>query len=165
MGRKSRLLVVLSLFISSTTFATKVIHQNVVDMARLAGTVFVGACTEAAVERVPFGTGSLPCTRYVFDVLEPVKGAPGSRVMFRQLGTPSGAGHVVGMPEYRVGESYLLFLLPESSAGLTSPVGLYQGAFEIVSGEDGQQLLNLQDNLGVFHGVDASTTLLSEDER
>jgi len=160
-----RLILALTLLAASPAFATKVVHQNVVDMSRLAGTVFVGTCVDAVQEAAPLGTASVPCTRYEFDVLDPVKGVQGSRVTLRQLGTTSGPGHVVGMPVYRPGETYLLFLLPESAVGLTSPVGLHQGAFLVVVDQETPRFLNPQDNLGLFQGVDLSSTSLTPEEQ
>jgi hypothetical protein len=58
--------------------------------------------------------------------------------VFRQVGTPDGGprdlGRLVGLPIYATGTEYVLFLLPESAARVTSPAGAGDGAF-IVSGD------------------------------
>jgi hypothetical protein len=38
---------------------------------------------------------------------------------------------VPGLPQFRAGEEWVLLAYPPSEAGLTSPVGLFQGAFRV----------------------------------
>src|SRR5262249_6073934 len=77
----------------------------------------------------------LAVTVYTFRVSESFKGSAGRLLTFRQVGVPEGGaadlGRRAGLPVYSQGGDYLLFLLPESRAGLTSPAGAAQGAFAI----------------------------------
>jgi hypothetical protein len=49
------------------------------------------------------------------------------------------------VPQFRVGEEYVLFMPPSSRLGLASPVGLAQGAFGVVKSARGKAVTNGQD--------------------
>ncbi len=107
------------------------------EMVAYSQRIFRGVCVSAEPDGVISG---LPVTRYTFRILEEVKGATGERtISFRQIGS---AGESFEIPRYRVDAEYVLFLYPESEIGLTSPVGLLQGAFQVMrlSG-DGEPLV------------------------
>lgn len=102
-------------------------------MTGQAARIFVGR-----VEHIEAGrdAGGLPATWTTFAVTERVKGAVGDTLTVKQLGTSLAGpnGRVLphpALPRYRVGESVVLFLQPESPLGFTSPVGLGQGCFRI----------------------------------
>jgi len=106
-------------------------------MTRSAARVFRGQCVRVEASTAEVAGVRLPVTTYTFHVGEHLKGSGGDTVTFRQVGTPGGGprdlGHLVGLPVYSSGTDYVLFLLPESPAGLTSPAGAAEGAF-VVSG-------------------------------
>jgi hypothetical protein len=57
---------------------------------------------------------------------------------------------------YRVGQHLLLTLIRPSVYGLSSPAGMQQGRFSIVSGPDGKlQVSNGFGNAGLFRGLDS----------
>ena len=102
-------------------------------MTGQAARIFVGR-----VERIAAGrdAGGLPATWTTFTIIEPVKGTVGDTLTVKQLGTSLAGpdGQVLphpAVPHYRVGESVVLFLQPESALGFTSPVGLGQGCFRV----------------------------------
>jgi hypothetical protein len=117
------------------------------EMVAYSQRIFRGVCTAAE----PAGSvAGLPVTLYTFRILERIKGADGERtVSFRQLG---GEANSLQIPAYRVDEEYVLFLYPESEMGLTSPVGLLQGAFQVTRAtESGQTLVqNGVGNLNLY---------------
>ena len=92
-------------------------------------------CVEAVAVVVEVAGARLAATAYQFEVIDTLKGTSGKRLVFRQVGTasagPRDLGRIAGLPVYSPGVEYLLFLLPESAAGLTSPAGAGQGAFEV----------------------------------
>lgn len=112
--------------------------------------VFRGGCISAAVEVIELAGGRIPVTVYTFQVSEYLKGEGSELLEFRQVGSPQGErrdlGRLAGLPVYRIGSEYLLFLLPESRARLTSPAGAATGAF-LVTGDTVESLgmLSLQD--------------------
>lgn len=129
--------------------ATRAVHRNADELARLADRIFVGTCISAEEKH----DGSLRFTQYLFAVEEHLKdGGRPTRplVTVRQLAAPPG-GVVVGLPSYRPGARYLLMLHADSEIGLTSPVGFAQGAFLLYPSADGERAVNPLGNLGLFH--------------
>lgn len=113
--------------------ASRVRDLSLTEMAAKAGSIFSGrvSLVEAASEH------GLPMTRITFEVGEGVKGSPGESLTLTLLGgeRPEGLPYrVAGMPRFRVGEEWVLLVYPPSEAGLTSPVGLFQGAFRVSTG-------------------------------
>ncbi len=109
--------------------------DRLVAFARDAAHVVRGHCLSAEVVTVEVAGARLAATEYTFEVRETFKGQPGPRLRFRQVGTPEGGpldlGQLVGLPVYRPGEEYVLFLLPAGRAGLTSPAGAGEAAFAV----------------------------------
>lgn len=139
------------LFSSSLALATTVRTLHLGEMVALAGRVFQGRCV--AVERDAGGVLGVPVYRYQFEVLEGVKGTrPGERVEIRQAALP-GAPGLPGLPRYRVGQELILFLHVESRVGLTSPVGLGQGVFQVFRQEGKPMAINGMTNLNLASGV------------
>jgi hypothetical protein len=109
------------------------------DLSSSAARVFRGVCLSSEVGATEFAGARIATTTYTFEVREYLKGGGGKTVTFRQVGTPSGGprdlGRAAGLPVYTPGLEYVIFLLPESKARLTSPAGASRGAF-LVAGED-----------------------------
>jgi hypothetical protein len=105
------------------------------EFARAAGRVVHARCVGAEVVIVEVAGARLAATEYSFAVHETLKGEPTSTLRFRQVGTPSGGprdlGQLVGLPVYRPGQDYLLFMLPAGRSGLTSPAGAGEAAFGV----------------------------------
>lgn len=151
--------LLLAMLMAATAQATRVRVMNLAELVEHAQRIFVGRCVaeEAAA------AGSIPYTRYTFEVLDAVKGVGGERVTVGQFGVtrpramPGGKMQVTrisGMPRYRPGDKVLLFLGPESAIGLSSPVGLQQGAFLVLGEGRRQKLVNAVDNRNLSHGLD-----------
>jgi hypothetical protein len=130
--------------------ATRMVHRNADELVRLADRIFVGRCVSS--ERVAVESG-LDFQQYEFAVEDGIVGPnTGALVRFRQLAPPEG-GIAVGMPSYQVGERYLLFLVADGPLGLTSPVGLGQGAFRLFETDRGPLLANVFGNESLFRGM------------
>jgi hypothetical protein len=66
------------------------------------------------------------------------------------------------LPELGVGEDYVLFTTKPSAVGLSTTVGLGQGAFKLFVSEDGEELAaNELNNAGLFNGPVTYTQLAS----
>lgn len=137
--------------------ATSIKVANLKDLIEQSDRIFVGKCLSA----VSSVEGGVPLTTYSFQVIEPLQGIQSETIVVRQFGaaTPAPAGGVPGrgvivqgMPTYRVGVSYLLFLVEESPLGLTSPAGLFQGAFTA----KGAGFTNAVDNRNLTRGLPKS---------
>jgi len=86
-------------------------------------------------------------------VVETYKGQPQKNLVFRQYVWDFRAR--VGGVEYHKGQELLLLLRPVSEYGLTSPVGLEQGRFQISRDRKGQMVaVNGRGNFGLFNSVE-----------
>lgn len=108
-------------------------------MTKSAARVFRGQCASVKVGTVLVAGVRVPVSTYRFRAREHLKGRRRTTVTFRQVGTPDGGprdlGRLAGIPVYAPGSEYVLFLLPKSRVGMTSPAGAGDGAF-IVSGDE-----------------------------
>jgi hypothetical protein len=129
--------IFLALNSAISVYAVTVQPVTLAVLTASAGRIFRGECLAAEVETTEVAGARIVVTRYTFRVNEYLKGKGPSTITFRQVGTPQGGprdlGGLAGIPVYTPGREYVLFLLPESSAGLTSPAGVKQGVF-VVSG-------------------------------
>lgn len=145
---------------AASLYATKLIHFNAAGMANNAAKIFTGICISATEGTQAIGSGTMYYTEYTFQVIEAIKGVPkGGTVTFRQLGQLSTKKQLIlGMPSYVVDKKYMLFLGETTSIGLTSPIGLFQGAFLGLAAQQngGETFVNGYNNVGLFHGMDAN---------
>lgn len=112
----------------ASTIVSRVSVRNLVFESQR---IFLGTCMSAESMRDERG---IPSTVYTFEVSRSVKGRAPRQLHIKQFGLinplPDGSIlRVAGLPAYRVGETYLLFLTKESRLGFTSPKGLSQGVF------------------------------------
>jgi len=117
-------------------------------------------------ESMSLGGSTLPVVAYTLRVDEPFKGSfqtvkDTSVVEVRMLGNlkqSAAAGGVQqvpilpDLPQLQLGRDYVLFTTPPSALGLSSPVGLGQGAFRIYTVEKQEMAANELENAGLFSG-------------
>jgi hypothetical protein len=124
--------------VSSEALSAMVSPVPLSGMAQGAGRIFRGVCRKAEVGTVEVAGAKIAATTYTFEVLEFLKGGGTGTLTFRQVGTPEGGagdlGRAAGLPVYRPGLEYVIFLLPESRARLTSPAGASRGALTVNAG-------------------------------
>jgi hypothetical protein len=113
---------------AGTHFLT--LTYNLEQMVAEADRIFVGTVIDATEDYVYAAGGEIPVTVYTFEVDEVLSGSIGDTVTIRQIGHQSDP-FGQGMPRYEVGKTVMLFLHADSQYGLTSPVGLGQGAFQV----------------------------------
>jgi hypothetical protein len=143
---------------------------NLEEMTALAENVFMGRCISVEETRDMIAGGDLPVTRYTFEVERAIKGKMPKQITFSQIGHAprraigkgdgpvsggmrvKGGSFLHGASAYRVGDEVVLFLNPiNDGTKMSSPVGLYQGAFFISQMPSGQKMLrNSINNLGLF---------------
>jgi len=117
--------------------ASQVRPVNLEQMTERAVLIFAGRCLETGV--VHDAALGREVTVATFEVERAVKGDPGKTVTVRMAvfddvsGTP-------GRPQFETGAEVVLFLYGESRLGLTSPVGLGQGRFDVVTDKAGRRL-------------------------
>jgi hypothetical protein len=132
---------------ASRATATVVLPQNIEQLESQAQWVFVGVCTSRTATIDERG---IPVRVFTFQVIEPVKGdlKAGNAVRFRQFGSgvPNRQGlamFIAGIPTYRLGQKVVLFLNGASRLGLTGPVGLSQGVFDVERDAQGRETIRL----------------------
>jgi len=128
------------------SFATQVRRLNIEQLTAKAGRIVSGRCIGMDVSRD--AALDLPVAEITVLVDRTLKGARDRRLTFRMLAT---GDHLTGTPSFRMGEEVILFLYPESAAGLTSPVGLGQGRFLIERDKTGgSRAVNALANRGLL---------------
>jgi len=131
-------LLVLLVTLPAPAHASRVRDLSLTEMATKAGSIFSGQVSSAVAATVH----GLPVTRVTFEVDDDIKGTPGESITLTLLGGDRQHGlpyRVPGLPQFRAGEEWLLLAYPPSEAGLTSPVGLFQGAFRVRTGAAGDR--------------------------
>jgi hypothetical protein len=124
---------------------------NLDQLVRSAGTILRGHVVSAAIEPHP-QFSNLDTVVVTISVNRVLKGEPSTRFSFRQfVWDKRDAADAAG---YRKAGELLLFLNPVSAYGLTSPVGLEQGRFQVVRDAKGNAVaVNGRANFGLFHQV------------
>jgi hypothetical protein len=135
-------------------------------MIERAGKIFRGTVIDFQPGTVSVGGGDLPTVTYRFRVDQDFKGEFTEKdgvkyAEITMLGTIKDSRKENGLtklsalpklPEFSVGSDYLLLMTPESEIGLSSPVGLGQGSFEIVQRDKEEWAKNEFNNAGLFNG-------------
>lgn len=141
MLKKTIAAATLLVLIVTTVWATHVKPVNLQDMVASADRIFLGACIKAEETTLPSG---LTATEYTFQVRRGLKGVnSGDTVTFRQLHASGRQSlSIPGLPRFRHGQDTLVFLHGDSKLGLTSPVGLSQGVFQVQQSNEGLVVVN-----------------------
>ena len=127
------------------------VPRNIVQLSQQAGTIVRGNVTSVRVEPHPQLT-NLTTVVVSLRVTEKLKGKTGPVLTFRQFvwdirDKYEAAG-------YRKGQDLLLLLNPSSSYGLTSPVGMEQGRFQVSPDKQGRIMaVNGHANVGLFSNL------------
>lgn len=149
------------LLVAGATMATTVKVANLQDLIDQSDRIFVGKCLTMESTTAE----QAPLTRYTFQVIDPIKGVQDGTITIRQLGlqTPVQLDggkqrivHIPGMPRFEPGREFLLFMVKESPIGLSSPVGLGQGAFRVLTYGDKKSLVNENGNRNLGKGLSAA---------
>lgn len=140
-------------------------HVNLNDLANDAGSIYRGTVLDMQVDSIEFGGGEIPTISYRIRISEYIKRGPQNEdnvVTLRMYGTikpraaQDGVQYIGGLkPDLLdIGGEYLLFVTRPSSAGLSTTVGLSQGAFKIMTRDKETVAVNGLNNQGLFRGMD-----------
>jgi hypothetical protein len=161
------------LALATSAQATMLMQFNLKDLATRADRVFRGRVVAVETGTVHAGGGDLPATTYRLRVDERFKGEYSVKkgdetyVEIRMVGakgdtaTADGQVHFSAfreVPRLEMGGEYLLFTTRPSSVGLSTTVGLGQGAFRIVDSGKNEEAVNAFNNVGLKRGL-ARTSL------
>lgn len=162
------LVVVLTFVVSVDVYAFRMVPMNLAEMSAEAERIVVGVCTarEEGSEPVPPGGLSVRFTQYTFQISDNLKGNAGRTLTIRQvrLGrAPASSGYgqpidrdILPLPDYQPGQEVLLFLGPDSSLGLTSPVAMDQAVFDVATQAGQKAFRNRAGNRFLFRNMSAS---------
>jgi len=140
---------------------------NLGDMAKQADRILAGRILSVREASVLGGGGSIPVMEYTMSVSHVLKGQADSQIVIRHFRV-SGGTFLLGngsmgrieLPIYRTNEDLILFLTADSSLGLSSPVGLIQGVFQIKKDKQGlpASVANALNNAGLLKGIKSNQT-------
>ncbi len=146
--------------------ATTLVQMNLADLAGRADKIFRGTVLSAKAGTVRAGGSDLPTVTYRLRVDERFKGEFGdgkneNLVEIRMIG---GAKEVEkaglrnlsvwrDVPRLERGKAYVLFTTRPSTIGLSTTVGLGQGAFRLLGSGKGEQAVNAFGNVGLNRGL------------
>jgi hypothetical protein len=153
----------------SVSASVAVRHMNLQQMCDAAGRIFRGTVLGVKDGVVVAGGGQLSTVIYTLRVDEAFKGSfesvKGEAIatiqMIRAPKTPQ-FGPVRrlpllnDLPTFQQGHDYLILATSASSVGLSTPVGLSQGAFKL-GGKSGQEIaVNGNNNVGLYLGMNVA---------
>ena len=141
--------------------------MNLGELTSNANKIFRGTVVRVESGTVSAGGGELPTVKYVIRVSETLKGdtaSPGGKAgnvvelmmlgKTKQVATTDSVRNVSAFrpPVLATGKEYLLFTTAPSSLGLSITVGVGQGAFSFVQGDN---VINESKNAGLFRDMDS----------
>jgi hypothetical protein len=144
-------------------------HMNLQQMCAAAGRIFRGTVLGVRDATVQVGGGELATVVYTLRVDEAFKGSfeevKDQQVATIQMIRPAKARQIGpvrrlsmfdDLPQFQQGHDYLILATSPSAAGLSTTVGLKQGAFK-VGGKPGQETaVNGNNNVGVYTGMNVA---------
>jgi hypothetical protein len=152
--------IVVAFVSSSTSHATLVKALNIKQLAALSNKIVKAEVIKKdVVDDSEESRAIVNC--YTLQVEDWIKGSAaevGNEIVIKQLadGTTQIGGRTLkqnfGFPSYLIGKSYLFFLpRPNEKTGLSAPIGLQQGVFEIKKDESGNEtVVGLQGRIGIL---------------
>ena len=124
--------------------ATTVLPVSLQQMSATAEFIFLGKVISNDT-RIDDMSGQI-ATFTTFEVLQAVKGKPGTTHTIKQIGgqLPGSDYHLIikGVPRFYLGKEYIVFLPEQSSLGFSSPIGLSQGKFDVLEKTEGKVVSN-----------------------
>jgi len=127
--------------------ATSVLPLHLDDIVSDSAAAFEGTCVSNSTQRDP--ATNLIVTYTTFAVHDVLRGSFGTQYTIKQLGGEIPGERLGfrahGIPTFSVGQDYVVFVLPASRLGFSSPVGLAQGRFAVTPGAAGSEVSNGRD--------------------
>lgn len=148
------LAAVVTLGFSASVNATSVKAMKLDELTQRSDSIVIGTAKTIAT-KTSQETGSYPETHTTFAVQEVLHGdTTRTEITVSTIGGPAGNGLVTkvpGMPEFRVDEKVVLFLVSDTAKGVSIPTGLNQGVFRIKVDPDSQKeyIVNQSVDLGI----------------
>lgn len=152
------------MLITPQLWATTVLEMNLAALTDSSDRIFMGTVLDVSEVSVEAGGGTLTGIKYTLRVDEDFKGnietIKGQKVAeVTMLGSlkqyQAGRTPIPGFPRLEIGRDYLLMVAPEGPAGLTTTMGLNQGAFSVYSDPATRETMarNGFNNSSLFKGM------------
>lgn len=153
--------------------ATTMIQMDLADLTDRAGRIFRGTVVDVEQGSIEVGGGELPAVTYKLRVDDLFKGeadlVKGDSAVIEvrmvgsiKVGVPvADVQHLsvfYDVPRLDMGSDYVLFVTPESAVGLSTTVGLGQGAFSVFSRDKEDFAVNAFNNAGLGLGASGPVT-------
>ncbi|PCJ89235.1 MAG: hypothetical protein COA54_00420 [Thiotrichaceae bacterium] len=136
--------LLLSLLTLSHASATSVLPLNLEQLSTRANLIFHAEVISNEVKR-DAQSGQI-ATYTEFRIIDAIKGVTGATHTIKQIGgrheTSKITMRVHGVPKFQTGMIYVVFLPKKSSLGFSSPLGLHQGSFSVLTIDDEQVVTN-----------------------
>lgn len=137
------LCLALNIFCLPTASATSILPVSLEQLSTRAALIFYGRVISNE-SRKDEQSGRI-ATFTEFEVIDLIKGKTGATHTIKQIGghlKDSGTiVHIYGVPEFLTGKEYVVFLPGKSRLGFSSPLGLQQGSFDVITA-GGQQVVS-----------------------
>ncbi len=145
----------LALTFAGPAGATSVLPLQLDQIVDGAAVAFHGTCID---NRTELDTATNMVVTYTtFTVQEVLKGTVPPTYVIKQIGGRMPAGQmsyrVDGIPTFSVGADYVVLLAGVSSAGFSSPVGLAQGKFSVMTDGESTKVSNGRDFREMAAGI------------
>ena len=144
----------------SSLAAASVQRFSVGEMVTRADSIFRGRVVSVEPGELDLAGGTLRTTTVVFEVEEPLKGGLSAQRILTLAGSmkpatssgPAISGSLaLGQPHFELEGTYVVFATQPSRFGLSTAVGLGQGAFTVLSSGDAELVVNELGNAGLLH--------------
>jgi len=140
----------LLLYFSSlpTSWATSLLPISLEQLSMRASLIFYGSVISNQVKKDE-QSGRI-ATFTEFGIIDLIKGETGEKHTIKQIGgylKETGTTlRIHGVPEFQTGNHYVVFLPKQSNLGFSSPLGLHQGRFSVLT-VNGEQVVSNGRNL------------------
>lgn len=136
--------LLLSLLTLSNASATSVLPLSLEQLSTRANLIFHAEVISNEVKR-DAQSGQI-ATYTEFRIIDAIKGVTGATHTIKQIGGHHEASKITmrvhGVPKFLTGMTYVVFLPKKSSLGFSSPLGLHQGSFSVLTIDDEQVVTN-----------------------
>lgn len=154
------------LLFTPVAWGTTVVEMNLAALTDRSDKIFRGTVLDVSETSVEAGGGTLPAVKYTLRVDETYKGSfpliKGESVTeIMMVGSlkqyHAGQSPIAGFPRLDIGSDYLLMVAPPGPVGLTTTMGLGQGAFAVYADPATRELMALNgfNNASLFKGMNA----------
>lgn len=164
LGRWPLVALASMLLFAPVAWGTTVMEMNLAALTERSEKIFRGTVLDVAETSVEAGGGTLTAVKYTIRVDEAYKGSfpliKGESVTeIMMVGSlkqyHAGQPPIAGFPLLDIGSDYLLMVAPPGPVGLTTTMGLGQGAFAVYSDPSTRELMALNgfNNASLFKGM------------